>query len=314
MSTLLGISNMGVSVVTNSMKSKNKTGISSVKIKKASTKKRKRLQYNFKEISRMIMRAKTSVTARQTVTKAKVKVAELRRKLWTDQYDYRELQNAIIHAEQMERIAKKKVKHLQEEERAYRHSKTCEGEIEDKKENKKNKATARSMERQYSDDGYCIKGQAKRQEDALEMRLEREISWMMMKQHIQEMKQMNRKMAEASDRKLNNAMSKTMSDMKDITGIDELSDSLMSYSDDIDPVDLEMLKRKHRIKEMKEITEADMKYLKAMFDRLQSDKQSVSSGSVNFDMGEVDMDMAMIATTPVEAPVMVECGSVDVML
>lgn len=312
MSTVPGISSTGVGIITNSTKSKNKTGISSTGVKKSATnKKKKKLNYNFKEISRMIIRAKTTGSARQAVTKAKVRVGELRKKLRTDQYDSRELESAIIHAEQMERIARKKVKHLQEEERAVRNSKACEGEMEDKRENKESEFSIRAMEIQYSDDGYCIKGQAKVHETVSDMKLEAQIQQMMLQEHIQEMRQLNRKMAETVSKNFNDIMSGAMSDMKELNGLDELSEAFMSYSDDIDPADIEMLKKKHRSKEMKEITEADMKYLKAMFDRFQSEKQSMSGG-VKFDMGVLDMSIATM--TPVEEPVMVEGGSVDVML
>lgn len=312
MSTVTGISSTGVGIITNGTKSKNKTGISSTGVKKSSTnKKKKKLNYNFKEISRMIIRAKTTGSARQAVTKAKVRVGELRKKLRTDEYDSKELESAIIHAEQMERIARKKVKHLQEEERAVRNSKACEGEMEDKRENKESESYISDMDIQYSDDGYCVKGQAKVQETVSDMKLEAQIQQMMLQEHIQEMRQLNREMAETVSKNFKDIMSGAMSDMKELNGLDELSEAFMSYSDDIDPADIEMLKKKHRSKEMKEITEADMKYLKAMFDRFQSEKQSMSGG-MKFDMGVLDMSIATM--TPVEEPVMVEGGSVDVML
>lgn len=92
-------------------------------------KKLKKLQYNFKLISSQILRAKTSGTAARAVSSAKRKTAELRRKLKSGEYDDTELAAAIIHAEAMERIAKKRVKHLQEEERAERTEQPCEAEL-----------------------------------------------------------------------------------------------------------------------------------------------------------------------------------------
>lgn len=97
----------------------------------SSQKKLKKLQYNFKLISSQILRAKTSGTAARAASSAKIKTAELRRKAKTGEYDDTELSAAIIHAEAMERIAKKRVKHLQEEERAERSQHPCEAELEE---------------------------------------------------------------------------------------------------------------------------------------------------------------------------------------
>lgn len=83
-------------------------------------KKMKKLQYNFKLISSQIMRAKTSSRASQAVSSAKRMVAQLRRKRRSGEYDDEELEAAIAHAQAMERVAKKHVKYLQQEELAER--------------------------------------------------------------------------------------------------------------------------------------------------------------------------------------------------
>lgn len=81
-------------------------------------KKMKKSGYNFKGFSAQLMRTKTSVNAGQLVVRAREQVAVLRRRLSTGDYDEEELRNAIVHAEQMARIAKKRMKHLKEEEDA----------------------------------------------------------------------------------------------------------------------------------------------------------------------------------------------------
>lgn len=103
--------------------------LSVTKSTSSAQKKLKKLQYNFKLISSQILRAKTSGTAARAVSSAKRKTAELRRKMKSGEYDDTELAAAIIHAEAMERIAKKRVKHLQEEERAERSEQPCEAEL-----------------------------------------------------------------------------------------------------------------------------------------------------------------------------------------
>ena len=79
-------------------------------------KKPKRLRYNFKRLSNQIMQSKTSMNAKQLSTKTKFQIVDLRLKLSSGDYDYTEIHNALKHAERIARVAKKKMKHLQEEE------------------------------------------------------------------------------------------------------------------------------------------------------------------------------------------------------
>ena len=84
----------------------------------SSGKLRKRLPYNFKQISKQIMQAKTSNAARPLVTKMQAKLSWLYKKLRSGDYGDSEIAAAIIHAAEMQRIAKRKVKHLEQEEAA----------------------------------------------------------------------------------------------------------------------------------------------------------------------------------------------------
>ncbi len=98
---------------------KNKDGSSAgtLTIRRATVKKKpKRLQYNFKRLSNQIMQSKSSMNAKQLTTKTKFQIVDLRLKLASGDYDYNEIHNAIKHAEKIARVAKKKMKHLQEEE------------------------------------------------------------------------------------------------------------------------------------------------------------------------------------------------------
>ena len=83
----------------------------------------KKLKYHYKDISSKIMRSKTSAMARQVVSQAKREVLRLKREKQSGKYDSEEIDAAIVHAKAMERIARKKVKHLEEEELA----KACGG-------------------------------------------------------------------------------------------------------------------------------------------------------------------------------------------
>ena len=98
---------------------KNKDGSSAgtLTIHHAKAKKKpKRLNYSFKRLSNQIMRSKSSMNAKQLTTKTKFQIVDLRLKLASGDYNYTEIHNALKHAERLARVAKKKMKHLQEEE------------------------------------------------------------------------------------------------------------------------------------------------------------------------------------------------------
>lgn len=106
--------------------------VASMSVRKSTSKKKKRLQYNFKQVSKQILQTKTPINAKQVVTRARSQVTNLRRKLYSDDYDYSEIRNALIHAEKIVRIAKKRMKHLQEEENIQKKGGVCEGDLEEK--------------------------------------------------------------------------------------------------------------------------------------------------------------------------------------
>lgn len=78
--------------------------------------KKKKLNYNYREISQRIVRAAKSAAAATVLASARTKLSSLRRSEGTGMYDERELRNAIIHARRMVQCASKKVKNLKEEE------------------------------------------------------------------------------------------------------------------------------------------------------------------------------------------------------
>ena len=104
---------------------------------KTGQKKPKKLQYNFKRLSNQVLRTKTSVNAKQLVTKAKFQIADLRAKLISGDYDYAEIHNALVHAEKIARVAKKRMKHLEEEEYIEKTGRREEFSYEDMEEKQK---------------------------------------------------------------------------------------------------------------------------------------------------------------------------------
>ena len=94
----------------------------------------KQLRYRFKDISSKILRSKTSAAARQVAGQARREVLRLKRERLNGSYDDEEIEAAIVHAKAMERVAKKKVKHLEEEEMAKASGGPCAGSLIDDEE------------------------------------------------------------------------------------------------------------------------------------------------------------------------------------
>lgn len=242
--------------------------------------KKKKLNYNFKELSARILRAKTSGGARQAAIMARSRIAMLRAKLNTGDYDVNEVESALIHAEQMERIAKKRLKHMQQEEAAKRSGDTPVVELEEEEVEPENEGMEQTAEE-------------------LSALSERELRELMQK--MQEL------------------MEQYMEQMDESGGLEELSEELLAAYEDMEPEDLELRKKKHRSDELMEIVKADMQYLKSMFDRLEREKRSASAG-VSLQLGGSEMAVSMpdvplaapIAQTPAEVPVMSGSVSVDV--
>lgn len=119
MGMMIGTKNPGIIKIEMRNRDGSYAGTMSIsKPRRKQTGQKKRLRYNFKAISTQFMRAKTSGNVGQVIVKARGKIVDLRRKLKSSEYNESEVTSAILHAEKMLRIAKKRKKHLQEEERA----------------------------------------------------------------------------------------------------------------------------------------------------------------------------------------------------
>lgn len=252
----------------------------SISYTKPSPKKPKRLQYNFKAISAQIMMAKTSGGASQVAAKARRQIAVLQRNMKSGEYDEDEIKNAISHAKSLERVAKKRVKHLKQEEALKRDRNPYLSEMEEELED------------------FSLEGM-----DPEEM----------LKLSEEEIKRLMKELEDAMRELESEATSSEVTDKLD--ALDEV------VLEDMDAMDLEQLKRKHRSDELREIMEADMRYLKALFNKLAKEKQNASSGNFG-SSGSTDslsavslqlsgMEMPVPAA---EVPVPVEGGNMDVLV
>lgn len=240
--------------------------------RKKQQQKKKKINYNFKQISTRILQAKTSSNARRVLHSAKQKVVELRRKVKTSLLDNQELLNAIQHAEAMARVAKKKLKHLEEEENVKLRGGPCEADAEEK------------MEESAEADRYAEMAESE-EADAQAFDME----------DLQELMELYQEL-----------MEEALQDMERMSDLEDLM--LESPGVEMDPEDLEQMKKKHRSKELREIMEADMKYLKAMFDKLAKEQQSSAVGVGSGGGGEAGRGFAVCDTRGVA----LQLGGVDI--
>lgn len=271
----IGISaNRNSNVKTFTIKNRDGSSAGTITISTANKKKTKKLQYGFKRISTQILQSKTSGSARQVLTRAKGETVSLRRKQYTGDYDSSELRRAIQHAEQMERTAKKRMKHLQQEE---------------------------SLEKQGG--GTWQAGLD--QED--------------MEESFEGMEGLDFSELDMEEaRKLMQEIQEELKQLQQENGLEELTETVQV---DMDPEDLEQLKKKHRSEEAREIMEADLKYLKALFEQLQKERQesASSSGGVSLELSSVDIPVqidersaAEVVSASGAVPLATEGGTIDV--
>lgn len=194
----------------------------------------KTLKYRFKSVSSSLLRAKTSTSARQVAGQAAREVIRLRREKMKGDCDSTEIEAAINHAKAMERVARRKVKHLEQEEMAKAsggHGLYEETEIEVKE-------GERNVENDESDDNIKTDEMSEEMTETLE-----------------ELEEMSEDIIEDTENL----------DLEDLSELDDL----LAVETDMEPEDLKMLTIKHRNREMKEIVQADSEYLRVIFDHLE---------------------------------------------
>lgn len=274
MGMAIGSSQSDVMRVTVCNRDGSRAGAISIrKASSASKKKLKRLQYNFKEISTQLMLAKTSAGASQVAARARRKVAALLRNKKSGEYDEGLVDSAIAHAKRIEQIARRRVKHLKQEEAA---------------QGKGNDVFSDDFEDELEDE------ETESMEDISELA---DLSEEELRQLMEDLQQ---EMQESEEEMTDNAFREAMAAV---------------VPKDMSAEDVDRLKKRHRSAELREIAEADMKYLKAVFQKLQAEKQNGSFSMGSSGGGENGVALAFSGMdVPVEtaaAPVAAEGAVVD---
>lgn len=274
----------------------------------------KKLKYQFKNISSKILRSKTSQAAKQAAGQARREVLRLKRQKQSGNYDDDEIEAAINHAKAMERVAKKKAKHLEEEELTKAAGGIWQGDRISEEETKdaqdaeaENVQNAESSEEEMSRDlsAYEYAGSEAYAGDSYDISdyidLGIDAFYAQTGDFMSEMSDFTSEMMQE--------MSDSLRDLMEEMGLDGLSDNAVSVNREMDSADLKMMKIKHRNKEMKDIVKADAEYLKAVFDRLEKMKDNPvipSGGGVSLSAGcsgtSFSADAAGIGAPTVPAP------------
>lgn len=280
--------------------SAQKTAAKTVKKTSNQTKKKKSVPYRLKELSNAILNSKDSGSARRALIRANSKAAFLRGKQGGGEYDTWELLHAILHAETMVRVARKRMKHFRMEEEAKRRMDDPDQE---------------ALERSEPTQLMSQDAQESEAQDALddladeEQKIAREMA-----------QELAREMQRLMEETMREAMQEAMEDMS--AALDETLQEVVGSTGKMKPEELEQLKKKHRSEELREIMEADMKYLRALFHKLAQEKQSRANslsgiaGNQSADIGAVSLELGG-ADVPVEVaiPAAVDAaagGSVDI--
>lgn len=258
---------------------------------------KKKLQYNSKKISSQIVRSKTSNSARSAASAAKREVLRLKRLKGNEAYDQEEIEISIEHAKAMERVAKKKVHHLLQEEMIQRTGKGMADAIEESEEKKDDQPeNIEDLEtnpddntdasglpgQEYRDYGAQMAANAQYPMDLQEeYRFEAKQAQEDMMAELQEISELATENTEAvSDmtEEMMEEMEQAMADMMEELDLTDLEQTMYAPDPNMSKEDLKMLKIKHRNKEMKDIVKADADYMKAMFDKHEADKAKGASG------------------------------------
>ncbi len=232
---------------------------------------KKKIKYRFKSISSKIISSKTSASAKQVVSMAKREVMRLKKEKQKGGYDAEEIEAAIAHAKAMEIVAKKKARHLEQEEMA----KAANGIFEN------NPALTKANEERDEE-----KSVENTDETALDEIEEEAVEYEEFSEEYTEDEMLSAEdiqieMLTPLIQEMGEELAELESNLMEEMGLDELTEEFLNVSD-MDASDLKELKMKHRLKEQKEIAEADAAYLKAVFEQMAKEK---ASGSVSFSPG-----------------------------
>ncbi len=255
--------------------SKKKTGLA-----------KKKLQYSFKKVSSEIMRSKTPSAAKSAASKARREVLRLKRLKANGEYDAEELEAAITHAKAMERIAKKKAAHLEQEEMiqvtddgsgtlSLKDALKAESRENESEENPEDESDF--SEEEIADSAET--GDAAAQQEAIREQMQAELEY---QQELaqQEAQAMQEELAAEMSEQMAELMTEISEEMQEMMEQFDMMEMLSGPIGKMNSQDFEMLKTKHRTDEMKEIAKADKEYLKVIFDKLQREKNGGSTAAV----------------------------------
>jgi len=238
---------------------------------KNTTLNKKKIKYRFKSISSKIISSKTSASAKQVVSMAKREVMRLKKEKQKGGYDAEEIEAAIAHAKAMEIVAKKKARHLEQEEMA----KAANGIFEN------NPALTKANEERDEEQSVENTDETALDEIDEEAVEYEEFSEEYTEDEMLSAEDIQIEMLAPLIQEMGEELAELESDLMEEMGLDELTEEFLNVSD-MDASDLKELKMKHRLKEQKEIAEADAAYLKAVFEQMAKEK---ASGSVSFSPG-----------------------------
>lgn len=265
------------SVVDQSMAYAQKLSASRAKTEKTSLEKKK-LQYSFKKISSQIIRSKTSVSARKAVQAAKREINRLKRLKGSGEYDEEEIQLAIDHAKAMEKVAKKKVSHLEQEEMIERNGQGLSGELDEIEE--KNDGSDQEENEELPEDEALEDGSYEIQDGMEDYEYEMALQMQEMQEAMKEQQQISAEEFANSTDDMTDQLMDAMDEMMEDMDLTELAESTFAPDPNMSEDDLKMLKIKHRYKELKEIAEADKEYLKGIMEHEKSKAASGISGAM----------------------------------
>ena len=281
---------------------------------KESSLEKKKLQYNFKKISSQIVRSKNSVSARKAVQAARHEVTRLKRLKGSGEYDDEELQLAIDHAKSMEKVAKKKVAHLEQEEmveRAHKGAGAALEEIEEKKEESQDNSEEEELSEEDFENQLLDIDEEYDATDYQEIyeSVQYEIQ-LQMEELAAENAENAQLIAESTSDSMSQLMdefNEEMSEMMEDLDFTELAETMYAPDPNMSEDDLKMLRIKHRGKEMKEIAEADKEYLKGIIEH-EKNKQS-SAAAMASGVSSAPSAMPGISKAPQITPVISMPGS-----
>ena len=296
---------------------------SRIKTKETSNKVKK-LRYNFKDVSSQIVRSKTSRSARQAASKAHREVLRLKRAKVSGNYDSGEVEAALEHAKSMERVAKKKAAHLEQEELIHITDKPGTNSIAeelkehpeklgDKEKDILDELTAVGSEEQApakETAADVMSAEFKAAMEAMQEMFERERE--VMSEEITE--QMSETMDEMMQ-SMSDMMSELTDQMNEMLENLEMMGELAAVPKEMNEADFKLLVTKHRTDEMKEIAEADKDYLKFIFDKYSKMKAGAAGSGMSAASASVSPAPMSAFSTSAQMPVMdisVPSGGFDV--